>query len=155
MARGRERSHGARFGTLVHAILSRVALSADHDAIAAAALFFGRILGAPEDEVAAARGVIAGALASPVLRRAAAAIELRREAPLTLVLDDCSLVEGVADLAFLETDAAGVQRWTVIDYKTDTAIAGRLGEYRAQLAIYLRAIAHATAIPARGILLWL
>ncbi|HLW69257.1 MAG TPA: UvrD-helicase domain-containing protein [Candidatus Binataceae bacterium] len=155
VARKDARLHGARFGTLVHAILSRVALDAAPDAIAAAALFFGRILGAPEDEVAAASAAGASALASPLLRRAAAAIELRRETPLTLILDDGSLVEGTADLAFLEVDAAGIRHWTVVDYKTDAAIAGRLEEYRAQLALYLRAIARATATPARGILLWL
>ncbi|MGH8275211.1 MAG: 3'-5' exonuclease, partial [Steroidobacteraceae bacterium] len=149
------RPHGARFGTLVHAILSRVALDADRDRIAAAAIFFGRILGAPEDEVAAATEAVARALNSPLMRRAGAASESRREAPLAVALDDGSLVEGVADLAFMEVDAVGERHWTVVDYKTDAEIGGRLEAYRAQLAFYLRAIARTTATPARGVLLWL
>jgi len=147
------RAHGARFGTLVHAILSRVALSAGPDKVAAMAVFFGRALGAPEAEVTAASEAVRAALAADVMRRAAAAAECRREAALAVTLDDGTLVEGVADLAFVDTGGDGAARWTVVDFKTDREIGGRLAEYQAQLAIYLRAIARATGQPARGILL--
>ena len=48
VARAAARPHGVRFGTLVHAILSRVALDADAAAIAEAARFFARMLGADD-----------------------------------------------------------------------------------------------------------
>jgi ATP-dependent helicase/nuclease subunit A len=149
------RPHGARFGTLVHATLARVALDADDAQIAVTARFFGRTLGAPETEVAAAIETVARALRTPLMRRAAAAAELRRESPLAIALEDGVLVEGVADLAFIETGADGQRFWTVVDYKTDAELSGRLDEYRAQLAIYMRAIARATATPVRGVILWI
>jgi ATP-dependent exoDNAse (exonuclease V) beta subunit len=149
----RTRPQGARFGTLVHSILSRLSFNASRETVAATSTFFARILGATDEEVAAATVAVANALASPLLRRAAAAKEIRRESPLTLRLDDGSIVEGVADLAFLEIDSTGAPIWTVVDYKTDKEIDRRLEEYRAQLATYLLAIAHATASPARGFLL--
>ena len=58
------------------------------------------------------------------------------------------VVEGVVDAAFLED---GV--WTVVDFKTDVEIAGRLDEYRRQVALYAAAIARATGAPARAVLL--
>ena len=65
--------------------------------------------------------------------------------------DDGVLVEGVADLAFVESSPT--PRWTVVDFKTDAAIEPRLDEYRGQLALYMRAIERASGIPTRGILL--
>ena len=179
VARPAGRPHGAVFGTLVHAILSRVALDAGPGAIAAAANFFGRTLGASADEIIAAAEAVRGALKSPLMRRAAAAPAVRRETPLILTLadhdaddaddadrgghaDDAKdqdrdrgeIVEGVADLAFIE-EFDGVRRWTVVDFKTDLELVARLGEYRVQLALYVRAIHRATGMPAHGILLWL
>ena len=149
------RPHGARFGTLVHAILAQIALDAEEAQIAASARFYGRTLGAPEPEIDAAIETVGRALQLPLMGRAAAASELRREAPLAIVLEDGVLAEGVADLAFIEAEADGQRLWTVVDYKTDAEIAGRLEEYRAQVAIYLRAIARATGTPARGVILWI
>jgi ATP-dependent exoDNAse (exonuclease V) beta subunit len=59
------------------------------------------------------------------------------------------LVEGVIDAAFLE-DGEG---WTVVDFKTDVEIAGRLEEYRRQVGIYAEAVGQATGMRARGVLL--
>jgi len=59
------------------------------------------------------------------------------------------VVEGVVDAAFLE-DGAG---WTVVDFKTDVEIAGRLEEYRRQVGLYAEAVRRATGVPARGVLL--
>jgi ATP-dependent exoDNAse (exonuclease V) beta subunit len=95
--------------------------------------------------------VAEAALAHPLLRRAAAAARAgrcRREAPLALVLADGTLVEGVADLAFEEDGAT-----TVVDFKTDVEIVGRLDDYRRQVALYAEAVARATGRPARGVLL--
>jgi len=61
-------------------------------------------------------------------------------------------VEGVADLAFPEPIAAG-ERWVVVDFKTDADISARLGEYRLQLLLYLRAIGRSTGAQARGVLM--
>jgi hypothetical protein len=49
--------------------------------------------------------------------------------PVAVRLDDGSLIEGAADLA-LETRPS----WTIVDFKTDLDVAGRLPEYRWQLA---------------------
>ncbi len=148
------RPHGVRFGTLVHAMLSRVALDADAAAIAQAAQFFARMLGADEAEAAAACAATAAALRAPLLKAAAAAgAALRRECALVLRLEDGATVEGVADLAFPERRAGGEQ-WVVADFKTDADIAGRLEQYRVQLLLYLRAISQSTGAPARGVLLW-
>jgi ATP-dependent exoDNAse (exonuclease V) beta subunit len=68
-----------------------------------------------------------------------------------LKLDDGTLVEGFADVAFLETEPAPA--WTVVDFKTDAEIAGRLEDYRRQVAIYARGVREATGIPTKGVLL--
>jgi ATP-dependent exoDNAse (exonuclease V) beta subunit len=136
----------------VHATLSRVALDADPSEVARAAAFFGRTLGASDDEIVAATEAAVRALASPVIKSAAAALELRREAPLAVMLDDGALVEGIADLAFTEENG-GQHGWVVADFKTDVEIAGRLDEYRTQIALYVRAIQRATGLNARGVIL--
>jgi ATP-dependent helicase/nuclease subunit A len=154
VARAAARPHGVRFGTLVHAMLSRIALDADAAAIAEAARFFARMLGADEAEVAAACEAAAAALRAPLMKAAAAAAAgLRRECALVLRLEDGATVEGVVDFAFPERTADGEQ-WVVVDFKTDIDIAGRLDEYRVQLLLYLRAISQSTGAPARGVLMW-
>jgi ATP-dependent helicase/nuclease subunit A len=168
--RASDRPRGKRFGTLVHSILAQIALDADSPAIAAQASFFGRAFDAPPTEVTAAITAAAAALASPLMRRASAASIVRREAPLLLKLATIrnptetanpaetanapasTIVEGVADLAFVE-DRDGVARWIVVDFKTDFDLDRRVAEYRTQLALYLRAITQATAMPAAGYLL--
>jgi ATP-dependent exoDNAse (exonuclease V) beta subunit len=145
------RPHGRRFGTLVHGLLAAVDLDGDAAHVAAAARLQGRLVGASADEVAAAATVAEAALAHPILRRAAAAARAgrcRREAPLALVVADGTLVEGVADLAFEEDGGT-----TDVDFKTDVEIAGRLDDYRRQVALYAEAVACATGRPARGVLL--
>ena len=154
VARTGARPHGLRFGTLVHAMLSRIALDADAAAIAEAARFFARMLGADDEEVVAASDAAAAALRAPLMKAAAAAAAgLRRECALVLKLEDGDTVEGVVDLAFPERTASA-ERWVVVDFKTDVDIAGRLDEYRVQLLLYLRAISQSTGAPARGVLMW-
>jgi len=148
------RPHGPRFGMLVHAALSRVPLEANESELRATVDFFARTLGASADEVTAATEAVKGALASAVVGAASKSKQVRREAALAVVLDDGTLVEGVADLAFVEMSAAG-PRWLVVDFKTDIEIGARLHQYRTQLGLYLRAIRRATGRPARAILLWI
>jgi ATP-dependent helicase/nuclease subunit A len=158
-----DRPHGKRFGSLVHSILAYIPFDAAPDVIKAKAEFFGRALDATPIEIAAAIATVSTALEAPLMRRATAAAIVRREAPLLLKLPasvdstdsgnaTATMVEGVADLAFVE-QRDGVPQWIVVDFKTDFDLDRRVAEYQAQLALYLRAIGRATAMPAFGYLL--
>jgi ATP-dependent exoDNAse (exonuclease V) beta subunit len=149
LARDAARPRGPRFGTLVHAMMMTCGASARAEAIARFAAMHARILGATDAETAAAIEAVRGAIGSPLIRRAAGAEQVRREAPVLIRLDDGAMVEGVADLAFLERDG-----WVVVDFKTDLDLAPRIDEYRAQLSLYVRGIRQATGAPARGVLLY-
>ncbi len=160
--RVRQRPRGTRFGTLVHAVLAMIALDADREAVAAVATLQARLLGASAEEQAAAVEAVGRALAHPLLRRAAAAAvvgECRRETPLAVRLEDGTLVEGVADLAFVdraaqaEGETTALPTWIVVDFKSDADLAPRLAEYRTQVGLYALAIARATGAPAEGVIL--
>jgi ATP-dependent exoDNAse (exonuclease V) beta subunit len=150
IARDAARPAGPRFGALVHAILLSIDRNPRNDSLASFAAMHARILGASVDEAAAAIEVVKKALGSPLMRRVASATEIRRESPVVIRLEDGSMVEGVADLAFKEADS-----WTVVDFKTDLEIARRLDEYRAQLGLYVRGIRASAGCPTTGVLLWL
>ena len=111
-----------------------------------------RLLGATDEEVAAAAASAVSALSHPVLRRASAAGTLRRETPVLLKRQDGSLAEGIVDLAFREETPEAV-RWTVVDFKTDRELGERRAVYEGQVALYARAIAEATGEPAEALLL--
>ncbi len=101
------------------------------------------MLGLSERDAATAAGRVARVFAHDLLQRARAAAErgvCRRETPVTLTLDDGTLVEGVVDLAFEEHG-----RWVAVDYKTDRELAGAEEHYRRQLAAYAAAVEAATA----------
>jgi ATP-dependent exoDNAse (exonuclease V) beta subunit len=146
--RAADRPSGRRFGTLVHATLAAVDLGATRNDVQAVAAIEARLVGATPDEVAAAVDAVAGALAHPLLRRAAGSSRVARETPLAIGIDDDTLVEGVVDVAFEEPGG-----WTVIDFKTDVELAGRRHEYARQVSLYARALAAATGKPARPVLL--
>ena len=150
------RPYGARFGTLVHAILAEVSLDAPA-ALAATqcaqlAAVHGRAIGATPAEVTAASRSAAAALAHPLLRRAATSSDCRRETEIFHRLPDGALLEGVVDLAFEEVAADGRAVWTVVDFKTD-ARPGEEPKYREQLRLYAGAIAAATGCEARAAIL--
>ncbi|HKA16521.1 MAG TPA: UvrD-helicase domain-containing protein [Myxococcota bacterium] len=147
-ARG-ARPGGRRFGALVHAVLAEVDLSADAPEVARTAELQGRIFGASAEEVAAATTAVMAALVHPVIARAAASAELRREVPVALPQDDGRLAEGVVDLAF--RSAGG--EWTVVDFKTDAEFGARRATYAAQVRLYADAIARATGERADPLLL--
>ena len=149
--RGGGRPAGPRFGSLVHAVLAAVPLDAGPDEIEQVARLQGRLLGAADVEVEAAAGVAAAGLAHPLfdrVRRAAAAGECRREAPVTMRDGDGVLVEGVVDLAFRDGDA-----WVVVDFKTDRELEAAIDVYRRQVQLYADMVARATGGPARGVLM--
>ena len=112
------------------------------------------MLGADDVEVAAAQRAVSEALKSPLMARVRSSADVRRECPVLLKLDDGAIVEGIADLAFAE-GLNGKTIWNVVDFKTDLAIASRLDEYRAQIALYARGIARAIDLPTHGILFWI
>jgi ATP-dependent exoDNAse (exonuclease V) beta subunit len=151
VARLAGRPAGPRFGDLVHRVLRDVPLAAERVVVDRLARAHGRALMAPPGEVAAAGEAVARALAHPVLRRAAAAPEVRRELPLCIRRDDGSLLEGVIDLLFREGAAADA-RWVVVDFKTDAE--GEAAErYRTQLGWYAWAVGRMTGAPASAILM--
>jgi ATP-dependent exoDNAse (exonuclease V) beta subunit len=145
-----ERPRGRRFGTLVHAVLATVGLDDDRDLVAAQTAVQARLLGALDAEREAAAHAVVVALAHPILRRAAAAARdgrCRRESAIVLRLEDGTLLESVADLAFFEDG-----EWTVVDFKTDAELAVRLEEYKRQVAVYVRGLAEATRTSAGGVI---
>jgi len=147
------RPHGKRFGTLVHAVLSVTPLNSNLDGITEIARLQGRVLGATEEEVAATVETVHRALRHPLMQQAAAAAnrgQCRREVPVALKLDDGVMVDGVIDLAFQEKPGGA---WTVIDYKTDFEVKGRLEEYRDQVSLYALAISRATGLETKAVLL--
>jgi ATP-dependent exoDNAse (exonuclease V) beta subunit len=148
------RPHGKRFGTLVHAVLSVVALDSNREGIEKIAGVQGRVLAATDEEIEAAVVTIQQALQHPLLQRAAAAMasgNCRREVPVIMKLDDGMIVEGIVDVAFREDGSPSA--WIVVDYKTDFEIAGRLEEYSNQVGLYALAISRATGRQAQGTLL--
>ena len=144
------RPAGPRYGTLVHAVLATAPLDADDEVLWQVVATQGRIVGATEEEMASARGVVRAALGHPWLaeaRAAAQAGQLFRETPITIVRDGV-LVEGVVDLAFAASGG-----FMVIDFKTDRAEGETREGYARQVALYAEAVAQATGLPARAVLM--
>ena len=150
------RPSGKRFGTLVHALLASVSLTASADEVAELSALHAKLLGAPDEEQIAARVIAVAVLKHPRMAEAraaeAAGRRVWREAPVTLRIDDGAgvpqLVDGQIDLAY-ETD----QGWMVIDFKTDIEIATAQDAYVRQVSSYLDAVSRATGQPATGLIL--
>jgi ATP-dependent exoDNAse (exonuclease V) beta subunit len=144
---------GARFGTLVHAVLAD--LLAEHvrggdvrpERFVSMIAWHARALGASVDETESALSRVAAAWDHAVLVRARASDTLWIELPVALRLESDVLAEGALDLAFREADGT----FTVVDLKTDDPTGN--ASYAAQVALYARAIAVATGQVARGLLL--
>jgi ATP-dependent exoDNAse (exonuclease V) beta subunit len=150
LARRAKRPTGARFGSLVHAVLAAAPLEADADGVRSVAELQRRVLGATPAESSAAARIAADVLKHPVLERAREAArrgECRRETPVTQRDAGGVIVEGVVDLAFREGG-----EWTVVDFKTDADVAAVVNVYREQIRLYASAIAAATGEPVRGVL---
>ena len=141
------RPRGARFGTLVHAVLAHTAFDADRTALAALSRSLGRLIGATDAEVSFAVAAAAAALEHPLLRAAAESSDVRREVVISEKLSDGSLAEGVIDLAYRTPS-----EWVVVDFKTDAAVP-KEGAYAEQLRLYVSALSRATGEAARGVLL--
>jgi ATP-dependent helicase/nuclease subunit A len=138
---------GRRFGTLTHAVLRDVPLDATSAQIRKIAELNARILGAPRAEIRAAAEAVEVALNHPLLARARASQRCHREYPIVLKLEDGRLLEGILDLAFLETGT-----WTIVDFKTDADAADRSEQYQRQLHWYAFGLRELTGIPVRAVL---
>ena len=147
-----ERPGGARFGSLVHALLADVPLSAsDGELLSRLADAHGRVLGAEPAEIVAARDAVTRVLSHPAIRAAAESERdggCYREVPMTWRLESGALVEGTVDLAYANGD-----EMVVVDFKTDRELEGALDRYRRQIQIYAAAIAAATGRPTRAMLI--
>jgi len=142
---------GRRFGTLVHAVLAIVPLDATSDQIADVTDTQARILAAPPDEADAAYRLTQALLAHPLLtpaRNAWKTGKCCREAPVTWIEPDGTLVEGVLDIAFENGDG-----WTIIDFKTDRELGAAEDQYRRQVGLYAAAVKRATGKNAKGLLI--
>ena len=132
------RPYGPRFGALVHAILASVSLDGSETQTSSVAEVQGRILGAPQEETTAAIAAVLAALKHPIMQKARVALsagECQRELPLTLRLEDGTLVEGIADMVFRDGDS-----WILVDFKTDQELTAELPTYRRQVSIYATVI---------------
>lgn len=148
------RSRGPRFGALVHAILAQIHLDTSAADLRALAAHFARLSAATPQEQDDACAAASAALAHPRLKRALSRPpeHLLREEPLWLQSPgDPRLVEGVIDLAYFEPDSG----WTVVELKTDAELDPHLPQYRAQLGLYVDAVARATGQETTGVLFWL
>jgi ATP-dependent exoDNAse (exonuclease V) beta subunit len=144
------RPGGRRLGSLVHLVLAAIDLDAGTTAVQRYVEVYGRTVGATEPELDEACRCVEAALRQDLYRRARAATRVARELPLVLRLDDGTLSEGTADLAFREPEG-----WQVVELKTDAALGPRAQDYRMQLCLYVRAVAVATGEPTTGSILWL
>lgn len=141
---GNQGPGGARYGSLVHAILATVPLSADPAMIEKVAALHGRILGANPEELSSASSAVQSVLKHELLIRAAQCErqgQCRREVPVTLIENDL-LLEGIIDLAFEESTS-----WTIIDFKTDEEFGAQLRRYQRQVTLYAAAVESATRKP--------
>jgi len=154
VAKVQGRPGGRRFGTLMHAVLRDVPFDGTRDMIAKLVELHARSIGAPADEIAAARSAIEAALAHPLMTRVRAAERMHREYPVTLPLDESdggAMLEGVIDLAFIENGA-----WVIVDFKTDadsSSDSARRGQYLRQLQWYGYALERLTGLRAQAYLL--
>jgi len=150
LVNGKRGPGGARYGSLVHAILATAPLRADSAMIDKVAALHGRILGANTEEISAAGAAVQSVLKHELLLRAAECERhgrCRREVPVTLVEND-SLLEGVVDLAFEESGS-----WTIVDFKTDEELEALLGRYERQVSLYANAVGKATQKTASAFIL--
>ena len=135
------RPAGPRFGSLVHAVLERVALTAGADEVSELVWQQGRVFGASDEECLACEVAVVRALEHPVMERARGAEICLRESPLSFRQEDGGLVSGVIDLAYR---VDGV--WTVVDFKTDEV----LREYLRQVGVYVWGVEGVTGCEGEG-----
>jgi ATP-dependent helicase/nuclease subunit A len=124
---------GMRWGSVIHLLLQALLRepTTNLEGVAISAL---RAAELDVTRASEAVMIVRGVMNSEIWRRARAARRCLTEVPFVVTMPD-SLVRGVIDLAFEETDG-----WVLVDYKTDRAAKQRLSElaqtYRPQLDAY-------------------
>ena len=142
------RPRGRRFGELVHACLASIPLDANRLTITQSVEVLARVLGASRREASGAIDAVEATLRHPLVSAALRSADVRREASIVDHLNDGRVIEGNIDLAYLVDGG-----WQLVEFKTDDTIDEQLGKYEAQTQAYVEAIAHATGLPARGVIL--
>ncbi|MBV8819683.1 MAG: PD-(D/E)XK nuclease family protein, partial [Acidobacteriaceae bacterium] len=148
LPRPERRPAGRVFGSLVHAILRDAELHADALTLESLAKSNGRALGASDAEISAAAVAASSALKHPLVTQALNSPRVHREFPVTLPVEQCRMLEGTLDLAYLHDG-----RWTIIDFKTDANLEQRKAQYETQLQWYCLALSRITGQPAEAVLL--
>jgi len=146
-----DRPRGIRFGSLVHGVLERIPFDPDIK-IEPYVLQQSVLLGASESERVAAIEAVRSALEHPLLRRAAASPDCRREAPFAHSPVEGEFLEGTIDLVFSE-DRDGEVRWVVVEFKTSLGDEESARRYGLQLQTYVDAVVAATRAEVEGTLL--
>jgi len=145
------RPGGIRFGSLVHGVLEVIPYTSDVS-VEPFVEQQASLLGASEEEQAAAVLAVRGAIEHPILRRAATSLDCRRESPFVHRAGEVDCLEGTIDLVFRE-DRGKEPHWVVVEFKTalgDTETASRYG---VQLKVYMDAVEAATGASVEGTLL--
>jgi ATP-dependent helicase/nuclease subunit A len=150
------RGRAAEFGTAVHALLERIDLHA-YDDLAQRARVIANEFGFA-DRVDEIERLARNAMASEVIGRARAAIEVTREVPFTVALPNdgapAGFADGRIDLLLVEAGADG-PGIAVVDFKTDAIsereVAEHTKQYREQALIYAWAAAAAAGLPVREV----
>jgi len=130
--RKRTRPHGPRFGSLVHLIMRDVPYDASIESIERIARTNARLVGAPDEEIAAAVDAVSACLKHPLLDLARKSNRVHREFPIVVRTEQNAILDAVIDLTF-EDDSG----WIVVDFKTDAEDPQRLTNYRRQVGWYV------------------
>jgi ATP-dependent exoDNAse (exonuclease V) beta subunit len=147
------RPSGARFGTLVHALLFH-GHGVSSTELSTMAAMLARSLGATQAEVDAALSAAQAAFSHPLMIAARAADAYRgcfREMPICQRLEDGSLLDGVVDLVF-QASADPEAALVLVDFKTDVTLAAQ-ETYALQLGLYARALKASTSRDVECVLL--
>lgn len=142
------RPRGKQFATLVREVLAEVEFNASRDLIDAAVRAHARPLGIHPEELSVAMEAIEGALAHPLLARAAQSTDRRRGSPLLIRTDHDTLVEAVVGLAWREGN-----EWFVLDFKTERYPENRDAADEREVGLYAAGIREATGLVTTAILL--
>ena len=145
------RPGGVRFGSLVHGVLELIPFDSDVD-VEAFVHQQARLLDATEEERLAALEAVRSALCHPLIVRAAASADCRREAPFAHSPSSGEFLEGTIDLVFSE-EQSGERRWVVVEFKTSAGDDETTRRYGLQLQTYIDAVATATGEEVEGTLL--
>ncbi len=142
------RPTGARFGQLVHDLLSTRPWDLALDSLSEHARLLGRPLRATPEEAVAAGEAVRRLLESPWGSEIAGATEVATEMPIVFRTDVGEVMDGVIDLLYRFQD-----RWTVVEYKT-----GRITEESDERAVhqvqwYVEAVRKVVDRPVRGVVL--